>query len=165
MPYQRARPLQLAALLALGILTAGCAGDDKITRMLNLGSLFHGPSEQGFLERVRHYCADYPVGEATVGSLLATDPTFQTMIGRLYRGDLSNDAFAFQVLELHPAADANVPATGCLVNQLDACFAGRCRVPETPAAAAPMPPTENTEDAAMLAPIDTPPAEPPKPLP
>jgi hypothetical protein len=165
MPYQRARPLPLAAILALGMLTAGCAGDGQVTRAFNLGNPFQGPSEDGFLERVRHYCAAFPIGDSTVGSLLATDPTFQSMTSRLYRGDLSNDGFAFQVLELHPANDANVPGTGCMINELDACFAGRCQVPDTPAATAPLPPTENTEDAAMAAPIDNPPAEPPTPLP
>lgn len=155
MPYHR-RSL-LAALLALGVLTAGCTSDGKITSTLanGIGNPFKGPTEGGFLELVRHYCAPYPIGDSSVGSLLATDPTFKTLTSRLYRGDLSNDAFSLRVLELHPAEDANVPGTGCMINQLGACFARRCEVPQgTPAATVPLPPTENTEDAAMRAPID-----------
>jgi len=157
MSYQSRRQQKLVALLALGVLAGGCAEDGKITSTLSngLGNPFGGPSYAGFLERVRHYCAAYPIGETTLGSLLAGDPTFQSLTSQLYRGDLSNDAFAFQVLELHPADDANAPGTGCMINQLDACFNRRCRVPDTPDATAPLPPTENTEDAAMDDPIDT----------
>jgi hypothetical protein len=156
MPQNSRRPLQLAALFALGALASGCADNGTITSTLanSIGNPFGGPSEAGFLERVRHYCAAYPIGDSTVGSLLASDPTFKSLASRLYRGDVSNDAFAFQVLELHPADDANVPGTGCIINQLDACFNRRCRAPDTPAAA-PLPPTENTEDAAMGDLLDT----------
>jgi len=156
MPQNSRRSLKLAAFVALGVLAAGCAENGKITSTLanGIGNPFGGPSEAGFLERVRHYCAAYPIGEATVGSLLASDPIFKSLTSRLYRGDLSNDAFAFQALELHPADDANVPGTGCIINQLDACFNRRCRAPDTPAAA-PLPPMENTEDAAMSDPNDT----------
>jgi hypothetical protein len=116
-----------AALLALTVL-AGCAADNPMQGALrgSIANPFGGPSEDGFRALVRKHCGSELVGGQSVASLMDSDTTFRQLTGRLYRGDISNDGFMNQVLQEHPAADANIPATGCVVNQLDTCFNTRC---------------------------------------
>jgi hypothetical protein len=90
--------------------------------------LLQHPTRSGFLSLVRHHCSGFGIGDSTVGNLLSTDPAFQRLTVQLYRGDISNDEYINRVLEMHPAADANVPGTGCVVNQLQHCLSGRCEV-------------------------------------
>lgn len=115
-----------AALLLL--LLAGCAADNPMRGALreSIGNPFGGPTEQGFQSLVRKHCGDRMVGGQTVAELMASDTTFRQLTGRLYRGDISNDAFMKLVLDEYPAADANIPTTGCVVRQLDICFNSRC---------------------------------------
>jgi hypothetical protein len=127
----------LAMMVLLGLI--GCSGDVRMTDPIrNAGNLFKHPTESGFRAMSRASCGTMSVGNSTVSALMAGDEAFNTMLGALYRGDISNDEFMNQVLEAHPAADANVPATGCIMDQLAQCFAEECKV-QTP-----------TEQAAMV---------------
>lgn len=146
--------LALALAVGLGVGLTGCAGDGtkggpfsgfKNPFQGSLKNPFAGPSEAGFLALVRHYCSDLAVGTSTVRQLLQTDKAFQDLTSKLYNGDLSNDEYLNQVNTLHPAADANIPAMGCIVNQSQECFARRCSVA---ASEQPIPPADQVpEDA------------------
>jgi hypothetical protein len=97
-----------------------------------LSSAFEPHSEAAFVELVDANCSDLSVGDRTVGSLMATESGFRELTLRLYRGEISNDEYSNQVLLAHPSPDGNVPATGCVVDQLARCLSGHCTV-ETPA--------------------------------
>lgn len=115
------------------LLAGGCASDSGfVDPIRELSSAFERHSEATFVELVDANCSDRSVGDRTVGSLMATESGFRELTLRLYRGEISNDEYSNQVLLAHPAPDGNVPATGCVVDQLARCLSGRCTV-ETPA--------------------------------
>ncbi len=124
---QHAPPLA-ASLALVGLLLGGCASDNPMQDALreSLGSRFGGPSEQGFQSLVREHCGEQLVGGQRVATLLDRDTTFRQLTARLYSGDISNDGFTNQLLQEYPAPDANIPVTGCVVNQLNACLTSRC---------------------------------------
>lgn len=124
----RTRRAAVPAAALLVLLLAGCATDNPMRGALrdSIGNPFGGPTEQGFQSLVRKNCGDRMVGGQSIAELMDSDTTFRQLTGRLYRGDLSNDTFMKLVLDEHPAADANIPATGCVVRQLDVCFNSRC---------------------------------------
>lgn len=133
MPYRRtARKSKLHTVVApaalLALMLGGCAADNPMRGALrdSIGSPFGGPTEQGFHSLVRKHCGDQFVGGQTVATLLGSDTTFRQLTGRLYRGDISNDAFMNLLLQEYPAADANIPTTGCIVRQLNTCFNTSC---------------------------------------
>jgi hypothetical protein len=90
---------------------------------------FARPTETGYLDLVRTYCGRLAVGDASVAALLDTDRRFLAATKGLYHGELTNDEFIREVLERHPAQDANADAIGCIVNQLQKCYSERCSVP------------------------------------
>lgn len=144
----RFRLLWLAALIALS--TVGCSTDTSMTNpVLNAGNLFKHPTESGFRAMARASCGTMSIGDSTVSGLMAGDEGFNAMVSALYQGDISNDEFMNQVLEAHPADDANVPATGCIMDQLAECFAEACEV-QTPSEQAAMA-SKNTEVADEIA--------------
>lgn len=125
--------LAVAGALACTAALVGCAGDDgyrgvRTSLSGSIGHPFDGPTEKGFVAMVMHSCAALPVGDATVGALLDTDERFQALTTELYHGDISNDEYINRILLLHPAPDANIPATGCIINQLQTCLASPCKV-------------------------------------
>jgi hypothetical protein len=132
------RPAALAALACATVLAAGCNGNPRTESQRYVASEnpfagmlqnpFRRPTEAGFMNLVRHYCASFSVGDSTVGALLSKDADFRTLTSKLYGGDISNDEYINRVLAAYPADDANVPATGCIVDQLQSCFSGRCEV-------------------------------------
>lgn len=124
----RARWAAAPAAALLMLLLAGCAADNPMQGALreSIGNPFGGPTEAGFQSLVRKHCSDRMVGGQSIAELMDSDTTFRQLTGRLYRGDISNDAFMKLVLDEHPAPDANIPATGCVVRQLDICFNSRC---------------------------------------
>lgn len=138
---QPGQPVRYAALpgllLVVGLAGAigGCATDGGIDwRQPFAGGLpWHGPNEADFLALVREHCAGQTIGGETLGRRLDSDPVFQQQTNALFAGDLSNDEYLNAVLVVHPAADANVPAVGCVVTQLQRCLGGRCDVPPAPA--------------------------------
>ncbi|MEA3638553.1 MAG: hypothetical protein VBE63_01250 [Lamprobacter sp.] len=118
--------LLAAAVLAL---LSGCATDGQITDpSVYLGNPFQHPSEAGFRALVQANCGPLSIGSTTVNALLGKNTAFDSGITALYDGDVSNDEFMNQVLLQYPAPDANVPATGCIMNQLAQCFAETCKV-------------------------------------
>ncbi|MCF7984512.1 MAG: hypothetical protein K9L70_08925 [Thiohalocapsa sp.] len=128
----------LAVSAGVLLLLAGCGGNPRtqapFDELAEPGPEVRSqpvwePSEEGFLRLVRHACGGLSVGDSTVAALLERDPGFLSLTTDLYHGELSNDGYARRVLEAHPAADANIEATGCVVNQLQTCFGGRCDVP------------------------------------
>ncbi len=123
--------LLLPAVLA--VFLSGCASDAQVSDPLaSLGNPFQRPTEAGFRALVQANCGQMNIGSTTVNALLGSDSTFDDLVTALYDGDISNDEFMNQVLLQHPAPDANVPATGCIMDQLDQCFAETCQV-QTPA--------------------------------
>jgi hypothetical protein len=122
----------LLAVVGLGI--AGCGNEPRISDPLtSLGNPFSRPSEPAFRAMIKASCGTKRVGDTTVTALLNdSDGPFNTLVSSLYSGDISNDEFMNQVLLEHPANDANVPATGCIIDQLAQCFADECKV-QTPA--------------------------------
>lgn len=125
-----------AALLSLVHLT-GCTTSPRSGELFDPLAVPEGntkvasstPTEAGFLDLVRTYCGEERVGDATLVGLLDTDPRFRALTTDLYHGELTNDGYMRAVLTRHPAPDANVDATGCVVKQLQKCFGGRCAVP------------------------------------
>lgn len=118
-------PLAILASLSL----AGCGSEPRMSEPLaQLGNPFNRPSEAGFRAMAVANCGAKSVGQTTVAELLDGDTVFNELTGALYRGDISNDEFLNQVLLVHPAADANVPATGCIIDQLARCLAEDCKV-------------------------------------
>ena len=146
----RRPPATLAMLVVLAgaaAMLAACTGSPRTDQPMEnierpfagiLKNPFQGPTEAGFLNLVRHYCADFSIGNQAVGGLLASDQAFRTLTTKLYGGDISNDEYLNRVLDLYPADDANIPATGCIIDQLQNCYAGRCEV--TTGDSAPPPP-------------------------
>lgn len=129
---QPARSPRGAGLLLTATLAAfisGCATDAQVTDPLaSLGNPFQRPNEAGFRALVQANCGTLSIGSTTVNALLGSNSTFDELITALFRGDISNDEFMNQVLLQHPAPDANVPATGCVMDQLEQCFAETCKV-------------------------------------
>jgi hypothetical protein len=115
-------------LLLAALLLGGCASDNPMSKALqhNMGNLFSGPNEAGFLALVADNCGAEVVGGESVATLMDSDTTFRQLSARLFRGDISTDAFTNMLLQEYPAADANIPATGCVANQLNQCFNTRC---------------------------------------
>lgn len=153
-------PLALVALA----LTTGCETATQWTQPWG-GHV----SQSGFFALTQANCSDLSVGERRLGDLLANDQLFQDLTTRLFQGDLSGDEYLNQLLALHPANDANVPATGCVIDQLQACQLGPCEVTESAALAdtAPdLPPAPEDIEGLEALPAtvpETPPA--PRPLP
>lgn len=126
LPHSR-WPWLAAALIA--VLLSGCATQGRVTDPLAaLGNPFQRPTETGFRAMMQSSCGSLSVGNTTVGALLDEDEAFDTMVTALYQGDISNDEFMNQVLLQHPAPNANIPATGCIMDQLEQCFAETCKV-------------------------------------
>jgi hypothetical protein len=183
------RPAALPALVIAIAVLAGCGGTPSTDQQRYVGAEnpysgmlqnpFKRPTEAGFLSLVRHHCAGLGIGGSSVGALLASDASFKTLTSKLYRGDISNDEYINQVLAMHPADDANVPATGCIIDQLQDCLAGRCEVtasagPATPRDPAqleptidqtPVPAAEREQVDAMIEEADRERAATPTPLP
>lgn len=120
----RTRALAIAAIAAI----AGCTSDNPMQGALreSIGNPFGGPTEAGFASLVRSNCGDRLVGGQRLATLMDGDTAFRQLTSRLYRGDISNDAFMNVLLQEHPAPDANIPATGCVIEQLNTCFNTRC---------------------------------------
>lgn len=117
----------LSSFLMAILLLGGCAtGQGPYLFDAGPGARFSGVSEQEALTRARRFCADYSVGEKRLGNLLATDDAFRALTLSFYRGEMSNDEYIDRVLSLHPAADGNVPATGCVIANFNDCLAGNC---------------------------------------
>lgn len=118
------------------LLAAGCAtgtGGNPFKGIKNplangLRNPFHGPSEAGFFALVRKNCAAFSIGGQGLGTLQQNVGGIGTATASLYRGDLSNDEYLNLLLQEHPAADGNVPAAGCVINQLDTCLSTDCRL-------------------------------------
>jgi hypothetical protein len=128
-PARSPHGVQLLLLSALAAVLSGCAGDGQVTDPLaSLGNPFQRPTESGFRSMVQANCSQKSVGNTTVSALLGQNSAFDGSITALYNGDISNDEFMNQVLLQYPAPDANVPATGCIMNQLEQCFAETCKV-------------------------------------
>lgn len=120
--------LGLFAVAMLAVLS-GCATDGRITDpSAYLGNPFQHPTEAGFRSLVQANCGPLSIGGTTVNALLGKNTAFDSWITALYDGDISNDEFMNQVLLQYPAPDANVPATGCIMDQLGQCFAETCKV-------------------------------------
>ncbi|WP_462323132.1 hypothetical protein [Halochromatium sp.] len=127
----RGARLLLAATVAAVI--SGCASNAQVSDPLaSLGNPFQRPTEAGFRSLIQANCGTMSIGSKTVSALLGSDSSFDGLVTALYEGDISNDEFMNQVLLQHPAPDANVPATGCVMDQLAQCFAETCKV-QTPA--------------------------------
>jgi len=123
-PFAR---LVIGSLIALALV--GCATESRVSDPLtHLGNPFDRPSESGFRAMATASCGSMGIGDRTVGELMRDDASFNRLVSSLYAGDISNDEFMNQVLLEHPAPDANVPATGCIINQLARCFAEECKV-------------------------------------
>jgi hypothetical protein len=127
----------LVVLAGATAMLAACTGSPRTDQPMEnierpfadmLKNPFQGPTEAGFLDLVRHYCADFSIGNQAVDGLLAGDQAFRTLTTKLYGGDISNDEYINRVLDLYPADDANIPATGCIIDQLQNCYTGRCEV-------------------------------------
>ncbi|WP_040855523.1 hypothetical protein [Thiorhodovibrio frisius] len=107
--------------LSLGtLMLTGCATEP--------GARFSGVSEQKVLARIQHYCAGYSVGDYSLGTLLQKNDAFRALTLTLYRGEMSNDEYVDKVFSSYPAADGNVPATGCVIAQFNQCLAGDCEI-------------------------------------
>lgn len=116
-------------LAALAATLSGCTSNGQVTDPLaSLGNPFARPTEAGFLELVDANCSQKSIGDTTVGALIGQNTAFDEWTSALYNGDISNDEFMNQVLLEYPAPDANVPATGCIMDQLAQCFAETCDV-------------------------------------
>ncbi|NBC47777.1 MAG: hypothetical protein GVY22_07280 [Gammaproteobacteria bacterium] len=147
--------LVFLAILAASSL-AGCGSEPRMSDPLTqLGNPFSRPSESGFRAMAKASCGTKSVGETTVTELLKGDTAFNELTSALYRGDISNDEFMNQVLLAHPAADANVPATGCIIDQLAQCFAEECKVqPDAEQTANERPDQDETEELAAGVDVD-----------
>lgn len=126
-----------AACIAGALLLAGgCAtdnGGDPFEGINNplaggIPNPFQGPSESGFFALIRKNCSSYTIGSESLATLREADTGIGALTAKLYRGDLSNDEYIDLLLQQYPAANANVPATGCVINQLDTCLSTDCRL-------------------------------------
>ncbi|MGB5737119.1 MAG: hypothetical protein WBM40_22045 [Thiohalocapsa sp.] len=118
------------------LLVGGCASDSggkPFSGMKNpleggFGNPFKRPTEAGFFALVRKNCAPYSIGGQGLGTLQPSDGGIGATTAKLDRGDVSNDEYINLLLQEHPAEDANVPATGCVINQLDTCLSTNCEL-------------------------------------
>ena len=161
------------ALLLVPCLLAGCASG-------GVKNPFAGPTEARFTTLVKQNCGAQQVGGQSVSSLLASDSTFRQLTTRLYKGRISNDEFVNLLMQQYPSDDANIPATGCVVDQLARCFSSKCepgpvQSPDAIAAGAmvaerdqtidELPPADRAAVETMSTNFDSTPAEPVEPLP
>ena len=131
-PARTPRGARLLVSAALAAILGGCTTDAQVTDPLtSLGNPFQRPTEAGFRALVQTNCGTLSIGSTTVNALLGSNSTFDELITALYEGDISNDEFMNRVLLQHQAPDANVPATGCIMDQLEQCFAESCKVQTT----------------------------------
>lgn len=118
------------------LLTGGCASDSggassgglKNPMKEGFPNPFKGPSEAGFFALVRKNCASYSIGGQNLGTIKESDSGIGALTAKLYRGDISNDEYINLLLQDYPNEDANVPATGCVINQLDTCLSTNCQL-------------------------------------
>jgi hypothetical protein len=118
------------------LLAGGCASDSggqPFSGMKNpladgIQNPFKRPSEAGFFALVHKNCASYSIGGQGLGAIRPTDSSIGSLTAKLYRGDVSNDEYINLLLQQYPAEDANVPATGCVINQLDTCLSTNCQL-------------------------------------
>lgn len=163
------------ALLLLGGLLGGCASGGA-----GVKNPLRGPSQARFMTLVKQNCGGELVGGQPISSLLASDTTFRQLTARLYRGDISNDELVNLLLQQYPADDANIPATGCVVDQLSRCLSGNCdarpvespdeiaaqaMVAERDAGIEELRPADRTAVETMIDNVDSTPVEPMEPLP
>jgi len=122
------RPALFAGLCIASLIVAGCASDGSSSGFANLKTPFKGPSEAGFFALVRQNCAAYQIGGQPLDNLSDTTGTVGPLTAKLYRGDVSNDEYINRLLAEYPTANANVPAAGCVINQLDTCLSSDCQL-------------------------------------
>jgi hypothetical protein len=115
----------LAAVM-LPVTISGCSTLGSGLFDASPGARYRGVSEKRVLASVQRNCADLSVGEQQLGPLLAQDDNFRALTLRFSQGEMSNDEYVDRVLSLHPAADGNVPATGCVIAAVNNCIAGNC---------------------------------------
>lgn len=87
------------------------------------------PLEAQFFERVRSQCGHHRVGQYSLSGLLTQDKVFYQLTRKLYQGVFSSDTYIAKLLKHYPAADGNVPAAGCVIDQMNACLSGDCVSP------------------------------------
>jgi hypothetical protein len=128
--FSPARYRTAACLVGSLLLVGGCASDGNMGNTFTGGiqNPFQGPSESGFFALVRKNCASYSIGGQPLGTLIERDSKVKDLTEKLYRGDISNDEYVNMVLQHHPSDDANIPATGCVIDQLTACQSSRCQL-------------------------------------
>ncbi len=163
----------LAPCLIMPILLTGCASG-------GVKNPFRGPSEARFTALVERNCGNELVGGQAMSSLLASDTSFRQLTSRLYQGGVSNDEYVNLLMQQYPAADANIPATGCVVDQLARCLAGNCdaspaespdaidaqeMIAERDAGIDEVRPADRDAVETMIEDVDSTPAEPVEPLP
>jgi hypothetical protein len=132
----RRRTAAVACITGALLIAGGCASDNggnpfkgmKNPLAGSIGNPFQGPSEAGFFALVRKHCASYSIGDQDLGVLNETEGSVGKLTAELYRGDISNDEYLNLLLQDYPAEDANVPATGCVINQLDTCLSTKCQL-------------------------------------
>jgi hypothetical protein len=130
------RTAAAACITGALLLAGGCASDSggkpfkgmKNPLADSIGNPFKGPNEAGFFALVRKNCASYSIGGQGLGNLNETAGSVGTLTAKLYRGDVSNDEYINLLLQEYPAENANVPATGCVINQLDTCLSTDCQL-------------------------------------
>ncbi|WPL19143.1 hypothetical protein Thiowin_04249 [Thiorhodovibrio winogradskyi] len=116
-----------AAAVFLSLMLIGCAsGDGPYLFDAGPGARFSGVSEQKALARIQHFCGNDSVGDQRLGTLLESNQAFRALTREFYRGEISNDEYIDRVFRLHPAADGNVPAIGCVIAEFNNCLAGDC---------------------------------------
>lgn len=113
--------------VALSLTLNGCSTGGPHLFHAGPGARFGGVSEQQVLEQIQRHCATLSVGDQSLGALLKNDAAFRTLTLGLYRGEMSNDEYVDRVMALRPAADGNVPATGCVITQFNQCISGNCK--------------------------------------
>jgi hypothetical protein len=117
----------IAGLVSVLMLIGGCASDGASSNPLEgLKNPFQRTTDSDFFALVRDRCSAYSVGGQSLGTRLDGDSELRDLSAKLYRGDLSNDEFVNRLMQLYPADDANIPAAGCVVNQVNACLSRRC---------------------------------------
>lgn len=128
------------ALLSLVVQLTACTSSprtqtphDELTEPAPGADIVPGerPSEAGFFSLVERYCGALAVGDEAISARLRGDPVFRQLTSDLFHGDLTNDQYIRRLMTRYPAADANVDAAGCVVNQMQKCYTERCSVPVT----------------------------------
>ncbi len=125
-------PLRFFIASALALTLNGCVSGGLHLFQPGPGARFSGANENQTVARIEHICSDYSIGDQKLGALLASDSPFLGLTLGLYRGEMSNDQYVERVLSLHPAADGNVPATGCVIAQINNCLRGGCGLKSVP---------------------------------